>query len=148
MTPADLWLQHQTHVAELDDEPVYASITADLPTDMNLTVVRRSSGDRPQGLVIDTDQPSRIGDVEASSLVLWSDTAPTSVEVTVPAGRLTVSHVWRDGDVTHGWTGWCGLRRVDEFDTDDESDRWHLVASDGHGQFGVDLEVEISFAPT
>lgn len=150
MTPADLWLRHKTHVAELDDEAVYAAITADLDTDMVVTIVRRSSADRPQGLVIDTDQHSEIAGVEASSFVLWSDTAPAELDITIPAGRFTVSHVWRDGDITHGWTGWCGLRRLPEDgdQPDDESDRWHLVASDGHDGFSIDLDVVISFAPT
>ena len=101
MTPADLWLQHQTHVAELDDEPVFAPITADLDADTELTIIRRSAGGRPQGLVIDTDQPCRVGDVESTTIVLWSDTAPTEVTLTAPAGRLTISHVWRDGDVSN-----------------------------------------------
>ena len=143
MTPAALWMQHRTHVAELDDDPVYAALTTELDTDTSLTITRTAAGTRPQGLVLDTDRPCRVGDVEATTLVLWSDTAPAEVTVVVPAGRLTISHVWRDGEIVHAWTGWCGIRRT--HDTSD--DRWHLVASDGHADLTTDLDVEIVFVP-
>ena len=142
MTPGDLWLRHRTHVAELDDMAIYAALTIDLATETMLTVQRRAVGPRPQGVVIDTDLPCRIGDVETTTCVLWSDTAPTEVAVTAPPGRLTISHVWRSEGTVHGWIGWSGIRRVE-----DDEGRWHLVASDGHDDLADDLDVTITFDP-
>lgn len=140
-TPAELWLQHQTDVAELDDEPIFAAVTIDLDEPATLTVTRIAvTSDRPQGLILDADGPLTVGELEAPSMVLWSDTAPAELAVEAPAGRLTISHAWRDGDIVHAWTGWTGITRSD--DPDDPS-RLNITASDGHDGISRDLEIEI-----
>ena len=128
-TPAELWLQHQTDVAELDGEPIFAAVTLDLEAPASVTVIRTAANPaRPQGLVIDADEPLRIFDVGAPTLVLWTDTAPAELTIDAPAGWLAISHAWRDGDIVHAWTGWAGISRDD--DPDDPS-VIRLAASDG-----------------
>lgn len=140
-SPAELWLQHHTDVAELDDEPIYAAITIDLDDAATLLIRRTDvNPDRPQGLVLDADADLTVGELTSGSWVLWSDTSPAEVTVMAPPGRLTITNVWRDGDIVHGWTGWAGIVRHD-----DEADphRIHLAASDGHDTITDDLVVEI-----
>lgn len=138
-TPAELWLQHRTDIAELDDEPVYAAINLDIEAASTLVVRRMAANQsRPQGLVLDADAAMRVGSIEAPTMVLWSDTSPAEVAVAVPAGRLTVSHAWRDGDVVHAWTAWSGIVRHEQAA---EPGSLRLIASDGHGGFSADLDI-------
>ena len=140
-TPAELWLQHQTDVAELDGEPIYAAITLEVDEPTTLAITRASANpERPQGLILDSDDPITIGDTSASTLILWSDTAPAEVSVVVPPGRISLSHAWRDGDIVHAWTGWAGIMRHDD---PDDADCVRFTASDGHGSVAADLEIGI-----
>lgn len=140
-TPAELWLQHQTDVAELDGEPIYAAVSLEVDDPATLTITRRrANAERPQGLVLDADEPMTIGDRTASALILWSDTAPAEVAIAVAPGRISVSHAWRDGDIVHAWTGWAGIIRHDD---PDDPNTTRLAASDGHGSISADLEVDI-----
>ena len=140
-TPAEVWLQHRTDVAELDDDPIFAAVTLELDEPALLMITRTAvSSDRPQGLVLDADHDLVIGDHRSPTLVLWSDTAPAEVTVEAPAGPVRVSNAWRDGDIVHAWTGWAGIIRHD--DADDPS-LVVLSASDGHDAITSDLVVEI-----
>ena len=145
-TPAEVWLQHQTDVADLDDEPIYASVTLDLDEPTTLTITRTASNpERPQGLVLDADADLVVGDHASPSVVLWSDTAPREVTVAAPSGRLTITTAWRDGDIVHAWTGWAGITRHD--DPGDPS-LVRLTASDGHDSISPDLDVDIRLSPS
>ncbi len=140
-TPAELWLQHQTDVAELNGELLHAAVRLEIDKPATLTIRRASANpERPQGLVLDSDEPLTIGDTTTPRLVLWSDTALAEVSLAVPPGRITFSHAWRDADIVHAWTGWAGIVRHD--DPDDPS-HIRLTASDGHGSVTADLEVDI-----
>ena len=140
-TPSEVWLQHQTDVADLDGEPIFAAITLDLEGPAVVTVIRTAVNPaRPQGLVLDADEPLRVDGVEAPTLVLWSDTSPAELTFAAPPGRLAISHTWRDGDIVHAWTGWAGIARDDDLD---DPAVIRLVASDGHDELGSDLEVEL-----
>lgn len=106
-----------------------------------ITVARESAtGERPQGLVLDADEPLRVGDIEANRLVLWADTAPDVVEVRAgEGGDLRMWHVWRDGDLIQAWEGAARL------EVDDEGDDLGLVCHDGHGGTDPDLVVRVQF---
>lgn len=106
-----------------------------------ITVTRESSTDeRPQGIVLDADNPLRVGDVESSRLVLWSDSAPAQVEVhSDDAGDLRIWHVWRDGDLIQAWEGKARL------EVDDAGDDLALECHDGHGAADADLVVRLQF---
>lgn len=145
-TPAEIWSQHLSDVADLDGEPIFAAVTLDLDAPATVTIRRLAANpSRPQGLVLDADEAVHVGETDAPTVVLWSDTSPAEVSVEVPAGRLTVSHAWRDGDIVHAWTGWAGITRDDD---PDEPGRIRLVASDGHDELRADLEVELRVGET
>ncbi|MEM9468453.1 MAG: hypothetical protein AAGA90_24000 [Actinomycetota bacterium] len=140
---SELWLEESADAAEVDGEIVHAALTVDLDIDSQVTIVRRSaSTDRPQGVALDADQPFTIADQTGTRMVLWSDTAPASVDVRVPAGRLTIWNVWRDDGAIHAWTGSAGIRRI-ELDDADADFGVRLVAHDGHGGQGAALEVDV-----
>ena len=140
-TPSELWLQHQTEVAELDGEPLYAAVTLELDEPATLAITRTNAiPERPQGLILASDEPITIGDTTATTVILWSDTAPAEVSVAVAPGRIAVSHAWRDGDIVHAWTGWAGIVRHDD---PHDPGLVRLTASDGHGSVSADLEVDI-----
>ena len=77
-----------------------------------------------------------IDGVEATDFVLWTDTAPSSVAVTVrPTGRgkttLKLWNVWRGGlDVTQAWLGNAAIH------VEGSADPTHVVlrCSDGEGE--------------
>lgn len=106
-----------------------------------ITVSRESStSERPQGLVLDADEPLRVGDIEANRLVLWADSAPDTVEVlTGESGDLRIWHVWRDGDLIQAW------EQAARLEVDDEGDDLGLVCHDGHGGSDADLVVRLHF---
>lgn len=109
--------------------------------DTTITVTRlAASARRPQGLILDADHPLRVGDRESTRVVLWSATAPDTVEITATrAGPLRVWNVWCDGNLTQAWQGAAGI------DIDDEGDLLCLTCRDGHGDSAQDLVVELSF---
>jgi hypothetical protein len=94
-----------------------------------ITVSRESStSERPQGLVLDADEPLRV------------DTAPDTVEVlTGESGDLRIWHVWRDGDLIQAW------EQAARLEVDDEGDDLGLVCHDGHGGSDADLVVRLHF---
>ena len=140
---SDLWLEELTDAAEVDGEVVHAAVTIDLDIPSVVTVTRRfADDDRPQGVAIDTDAPMSVDDTESTSIVLWSDTAPETVDVFVPPGRMTIWNVWRDDGAVQAWIGHAGIRRI-ELDDADSDFGLRLVASDGHDDTDPDLEVEI-----
>jgi phosphodiesterase/alkaline phosphatase D-like protein len=106
-----------------------------------ITVTRESaSTERSQGLALEADHELCVGDIAATSLVLWADTAPEMIEITTgDAGHLRMWNVWRDGDLIQAWEG--GAR----IDVDDEGDDLGLVCHDGHGGNGPDLVIRLSF---
>ena len=141
--PAELWLDELAEAAEVGGEVVHAAVTIDLDIDSVVTLDRRrASADRPQGLAIDADRPFAIAGARTTRAVLWSDTAPDTVELRVAAGRLTVWNVWREDGAVHAWIGSAGIRRV-ELDDHDSDFALRLLASDGLGSDGPDLEIEM-----
>lgn len=106
-----------------------------------LTITRQSSNPEiVQGLVLEADDDLRVGDLTASRLVLWADTAPTCVEVvTGAAGELRIWNVWRDGDLIQAWENDARI------EVDDEGDDLGLVCHDGHPGDDPDLVVRIAF---
>lgn len=106
-----------------------------------ITISREaSSSDRPQGLVLEADHGLSVGEVEASRLVFWADTAPAEVEVQAgDAGDLRVWNVWREGDLIQAWEGPARI------DVDDDGEDLGLSCHDGHAGGGPDLVVRMSF---
>lgn len=106
-----------------------------------ITVTREAASTvRSQGLVLDADHELRVGDVEATNLVLWADTSPAELEITTgDAGDLRMWNVWRDGDLIQAWEGDARI------DVDDEGDDLSLVCHDGHAGDGPDLIVRLRF---
>lgn len=142
MTAAELWVDEGTDVAEIDGEIVHAAVTVDLDVDSVVTVRRvEASSDRRQGLALDADTPMTINGIAKQRLVLWADSSPEEVVVEADAGRLTMWNVWETDGAVHAWVGAAGI----VLDTDDD-EITRLRASDGMGEFGVDLEVEITIA--
>lgn len=140
---SEQWLVDLTDTAEIAGETVYAAVTLDLDIDSVVVIHRRHAGDeRSQGLAIDTDRPFTIADRETSTAVLWSDTAPDTVELIASAGRLTLWNVWRHEGAVHAWIGDAGIRRVDVDDHDSDF-ALRLLATDGFGSASPTLEVEV-----
>lgn len=142
---SDLWLEELADAAEVDGEIIHAALTVDLDIDSIVTIVRRQvSSTRPQGVAIDADHPMKVGDHTATRMVLWSDTAPDTVDIDVPAGRLTVWNVWRDDGAIQAWIGAAGMRRV-ELDGDEAGADFgvRLLATDGHDGSEIDLEFDV-----
>lgn len=109
--------------------------------DTTITLRRDSaSTERAQGLVLDADHDLTVGDVMAPRIVLWTDTAPETLDITTgDAGDLRIWHVWRDGDLLQAWEGDARI------EVDDEGDDLGLVCHDGHGGGEPDLVVRLSF---
>lgn len=146
MTPSDLWLDELTDTAEIDGDTIHAALTVDLDIDSVVTIVfREVNPDRPQGIALDADHACSIGDQRAARMVLWADTAPESVELHVPAGRLTIWNVWRHDGAVHAWTGAAGIRRV-ELDDADADFGVRLLASDGYDDTELDLEFDVTIS--
>ena len=143
LSAAELWLDELAEAAEIDGDVVHAAVTVDLDIDSLVTITRRAATDaRPQGIALDADEPMTIGETDGRRLVLWSDSAPETVVVRVPAGRLTVWNVWRDDGAVRAWTGAAGIRRI-ELDDADADFGVRLSASDGHPGSDADLEVDL-----
>ena len=142
MSAAELWIDEHADAVEIDGETVHAAVTVDLDVDSLVTIRRVGAGtDRRQGLALDADEPLTINGISKPQLVLWADSSPDEVVVEADAGRLTMWNVWEADGAVHAWVGAAGI----VLDTgDDELTR--LRASDGIGDFGVDLEVEITIA--
>ncbi|MEQ8839986.1 MAG: hypothetical protein RIB98_03320 [Acidimicrobiales bacterium] len=116
-------------------------MTIGVAADTTITVEREShTSQRPQGLALEADHPLRVGSVEASHVVLWTDTSPERVEVrTTDAGDLRIWNVWRDSDLIQAWVG--DARIV----IDDHGDDLGLQCHDGHPGVEPDLVVRLSF---
>lgn len=112
-----------------------------MAADTTITITRHTATDlRPQGLVLDADHDVRVGAHETPRIVLWSTSAPATVDVvTTKAGSLRIWNAWRDGDLTQAWLGAAGI------DVDDEGESLRLSCSDGHPGSRGDLVVELSF---
>lgn len=142
-TAADLWLDELTDAAELDGDVIHAAVTIDLDIDSIVTITRGLvGGERPQGIAVDADEPFLVAGERFSSVVLWSDTAPATVELRVGAGRLSIWNVWRTDGAIHAWTGSAGMRRL-ELDDHDSDFGIRLLARDGYDGDDVDLEFEV-----
>lgn len=140
MSAAELWVEEGAEAVEIDGELVHAAVTVDLDVDSVVTLRRiAASSDRRQGLALDADTALSVNGIDKPRLVLWNDSAPDEVEVKAVAGRLTLWNVWETDGAVHAWVGAAGI----VLDTDDEGVT-RLRASDGMGEFGVDLEVEIT----
>lgn len=140
MSAAELWIDEGADAVEIDGDVVHAAVTVDLDVDSIVTVRRISaSSDRRQGLALDADEPLSINGIDKPRLVLWADSAPDEVEAEAAAGRLTLWNVWEADGAAHAWVGAAGIL----LDTDDD-EVTRLRASDGMGEFDVDLEVEIT----
>lgn len=140
---AEQWLTDEVDVVEIDGEVVLATVTVDLDIDSVVTLRRTAvTTDRPQGLVLDADEPLRINDARATRFVLWTDTAPDEVRIEAPAGRLTVWNVWNEDGSVHAWIGAAGIRRK-PMDAGDHDAAARFVASDGHPPLRADLEFEL-----
>jgi hypothetical protein len=109
--------------------------------DTTITVTRSHAlAARPQGLVLEADQPLEVADTSAPKIVLWAHTAPAVTHVrTTAAGEIRIWHVWRDGELIQSWTGGAGM------EIDDRGDDLGLRCHDGHPGDGPDLEVRLSF---
>ena len=98
--------------------------------------------DRPQGLKLAVDEGLlAINDVEASSVVLWTTTAPDEVTLTVSgaATSLEVWNCWSMGGVDTSWVGNAGIV------TKTTANGMVLRCSDGIGEADFsDLEVELA----
>jgi hypothetical protein len=92
-----------------------------------------------QGLIISSANRRHQLTVESSkhhSFVLWTDTAPTHIELTAPANarkpvRLILYNVWRDekyGTTMHG------LNAAAMVVQQPRADEWTLACSDGWGE--------------
>ena len=110
-------------------------------TDTAITVSREAaSSQRPQGLVIDADHELSVGDVGATRIVLWADTAPAiATVVTSGAGEVRIWNVWKDGDLVQAWQNGASMI------VDDTGHDLGLECHDGHEGDGPDLEVRLSF---
>lgn len=110
-------------------------------TDTAITVSREAaSSQRPQGLVLDADHELSVGDVRATRIVLWADTAPAiATVVTSGAGEVRIWNVWKDGDLVQAWQDGASMI------VDDTGDDLGLECHDGHEGDGPDLEVRLSF---
>ena len=90
MTAAERWIDEQTGSVDHDGDTVHAAVTVDLNVDSIVTVRRiHATGERPQGLALDADQPLMVGDVTNTRMVLWSHSAPDEIEIVARAGRLS-----------------------------------------------------------
>lgn len=109
--------------------------------DTTVTVTRsHASEDPPQGLVLESDHPLRVGETKAERIVLWSDTAPEQVDViTGDAGDLRMWNVWRDGRLIQAWEGDARM------EVDDDGDDLGLDCHDGRGGDRPTLSVRVSF---
>ena len=109
--------------------------------DTTITVTRAGYGtERPQGLVLDADEPLEVEGTTAPRIVLWAETAPPVAEVrTTAAGDIRIWHVWRDGDLIQAWVADAGI------EVDDAGDDLGLRCHDGHPGAGPDLELRLSF---
>ena len=116
-------------------------VTLGIAAETTITVTRRHSTTmRPQGLILDADQPLRVGETSATRVVLWSTNSPEEVEVvTTDAGELRIWNVWRDGDLIQAWERDAGL------EVDDAGADLGLRCHDGHGGDEVALDVNLSF---
>ena len=105
MTAAERWIDEQTGSVDHDGDTVHAAVTVDLNVDSIVTVQRiHATGERPQGLALDADQPLMVGDVTNTRMVLWSHSAPDEVEIVARAGRLTLWNVWEADGAVHAWS--------------------------------------------
>lgn len=100
---------------------------------------------RPQGIVIDADCELAIAGHESHRIVIWSHTAPETVEIEVTGPtELRVWNVWQDAGMTHAWLGDAAMHvQSTEAGT-------RLACRDGHdddpGVLPGDLVVEITVA--
>ena len=106
MTASERWIDEQTGSVDHDGDTVHAAVTVDLNVDSIVTVRRiHATGERPQGLALDADQPLMVGDVTNTRMVLWNHSAPDEVEIVARAGRLTLWNVWETDGAVHAWVG-------------------------------------------
>ncbi len=144
MTPtADRFTSEEADQLEIDGQVIHAAITVKLAANTTITVTRRSAtSSRPQGIVFDSSGRLRVGTTTSKRIVLWADTAPKTVEVEAPSGRLSIWNVWRD-DIEQAWLGWAGIRLTHTNQGD-----LLLDCSDGHEPgTATDIEVALSFDP-
>ena len=117
---ADTFAAAQAPKIDWDGEPAYA-IYEITPAPEGVVVEFLNATDMPvQGLTLKANGGVLvINDVEAPEILLWRDTAPSSVSVSVkrePGKKVTLKlwNIWRGSmggvDVTQAWLGNAGMR--------------------------------------
>jgi hypothetical protein len=129
---------------EIDGRLVLAILQEKITQDRKSLLVRRVSSTKSpvQGLRIKAVKGKIVIDGHSyPDIVLWADTSPASVEITIASKSgcdLKMWNVWRVGDVMHAWLGNAGihLSKVGKVLT--------LECSDGVGEANfTDLVVQI-----
>lgn len=138
------------HASTIDwNGPIFALL--DFPTTIEHLSVRfiAAKPDLRQGINIRLQGGvAYINRVPGNNFVLWADTAPNVVEISIEwksrtRRSLQVWNVWDTNGVTQAWLGNAAMK----VDRDDEN--WLLRCSDGIGQPNFeDLVVRVSEKPS
>ena len=142
MTFAELFAEAEEPEIEVDGRRLSQVFRDDL-TCARLRIDRiRATTSRRQGLVLDADVDLIVDGRGAPRLVLWSDSAPETVDIEVDGPtEIRVWNVWSDHGMTQAWVGWASIH----VETDDEVTR--LTCTDGHTHSAdepADLVVELT----
>ena len=104
-----------------------------------------ATDERPQGLVIESDTEMTVAGRIGRRFVLWADTAPDIVEVSLATPtELRLWNVWDDGGMTQAWLGAASIH------AETTGERTRLACRDGHGDeeaAPTDLVVELVVEP-
>ncbi|MGH3351032.1 MAG: hypothetical protein ACRDPS_10235 [Nocardioides sp.] len=146
---SELFAEQQTNVIDWNGTVIYGLFEFnEVPTGVRLTFASAAESPvqgvqlRIRGGVLEANG------VEGEDIVLWRDSAPSSVVVSVRRrGRgktsLKLWNVWRGGhDVTQAWLGNSAI----QVEGDPASDSFRLRCSDGQGEANFDdlvLDVEL-----
>ena len=113
MELSELFIRGKSHVAEYRGGQVWSCWRAKLPGDREIGVTFVRSAKRPvPGLCIGVRGGTAVvNEVEGPEMVLWSDTSPRTVEVTIKAAgsckevELELWNCWRTEGLTDAWVG-------------------------------------------
>lgn len=145
---SDLFSAQQTNVVNWHGSTIHGLFEFDeLPAGLTLTFLAAKQSPA-QGLQLRLQGGTLVANgKEGSDLVLWRDTAPSTVEIAIrPGGRaksaLKLWNVWRGG---HGATqAWLGNAAM-QIEGDPAAGRFCLRCSDGRGEPTFDdLVVEVA----